>query len=123
MTPDEAAEVKWLMALQAVLTARAIADAYQTDPDHVRKIHRGQKWAEVIPKAPEQLRVTERMQQTLDRIVIDREAVSSKSISASQVLKKRIAIPPHVSTNSWMQLTAGSGVSTLTPCDSPQHSS
>lgn len=102
LTEDQAAEVKWLMALRAVLTAANIARTYGVTPQTVQRIDRGIKWPEVIPQPP-------------------RSTASLRSdCKANRV---SFDVPPTVWTNSWMQLTADSDARTLTPSDSQQHSS
>jgi hypothetical protein len=91
LTQDQAAEIKWLCALQAVLTAANIAKQYGVSTQQVQRINRGIKWASTEPKPPKEL---------------------SKSISPSAGSQKPIVIPPVAWMNSWMQLTAGSDART-----------
>jgi len=93
LTADEAAEIKWLMALQAVLTAANIARTYGVTKQQVQRISKGRKWPEVIPKPP-----------------------TGTSPSRSPCEAKRVSfdVPPIVWTNSWMQLTAGLASSRIT---------
>ena len=99
ITEEEAAEIKWLCALQAVLTAAKIAKQYGVSTQQVQRINRGIKWASTEPKPPKEL---------------------SKSISPSTGSQKPIVIPPVAWMNSWMQLTAGSDARTSTHIDSQQ---
>ena len=116
LTETEAGEVKWLMALQSVLTARRIADEYGISETQVRRIHRGVKWRKAEP-----IQNIERMESPTEALL--QAMASSSSPSAPQECARPIAIQVPAWTNSWMQLTADSDARTLTPSDSQQHSS
>jgi len=100
ITEIEAGEVRWLMALQSVLTARRIADEYGISESQVRRIHRGVKWRKADP-----IQNIERMEPPTEAML--RAMAASSSPSAPEACARPIDAPPIVWTNSWMQLTAG----------------